>query len=363
MYDYLPPLDDEGHDEPTYITSYTHTRTIHLGASAYGKTCVDCHGVSGGATAPGTSPHHDAVDSSAPDCAGCHDGGIASAPAGHGAYGTNCASCHTGMNRPSSNCSSCHVGRTGTTTPQITYTNTLACADAGCHGKVVNHGATPISAAPCSTCHAAHYQALGSCQTCHPNPQTFHHGTATARPLADCAGCHDGGIAAAPAGHGAYGTSCASCHTGMNRPSSNCSSCHIGKTGTTTPQITYTNTLACADAGCHGKVVNHGATPISAAPCSTCHTAHYQALGSCQTCHPNPQTFHHGTATARPLADCAGCHDGGIAADKDVARRPSPAPLSQPTWGARPCPPCARGATRRRSSARPPAPRVTARRA
>jgi hypothetical protein len=178
----------------------------------------------------------------------------------------------------------------------------------------VVHTATPALSKTCSTCHTAHYQALGTCRTCHPNPQTFHHGTATARPLADCAGCHNGGIAAAPAGHGAYGADCASCHRGMNRPSADCSSCHVGRTGTTTPQITYTNTLACADARCHGKVVNHGATPISAAPCSTCHTAHYQALGTCQTCHSNPQTFHHGTATARPLADCAGCHNGGIAA-------------------------------------------------
>ena len=297
---------------------------VHTATPALPKTCSTCHtahyqALGGCQTChpnPQTVHHGTATARPLADCAGCHDGGIASAPAGHGAYGTNCASCHSGMDRPSGDCSSCHVGRTGTTTPQITYTNTLACADAGCHGKVVNHGATPISAAPCSTCHTAHYQALGGCQTCHPNPQTVHHGTATARPLADCAGCHDGGIASAPAGHGAYGTNCASCHSGMDRPSGDCSSCHVGRTGTTTPQITYTNTLACADAGCHGKVVNHGATPISAAPCSTCHTAHYQALGGCQTCHPNPQTVHHGTATARPLADCAGCHDGGIASAK-----------------------------------------------
>ena len=169
-------------DEPAYATSYAHTRSAHLGASGYGKTCVDCHGVSSGATAPGASPHHDAVDSSAPDCAGCHDGGIASAPAGHASFGADCGACHTGMDRPSGECSACHVGRTDTAIPQIAYTNTLACADAGCHGTVAVHAGTPIGAAPCTTCHAAHYGTLGPCTTCHPDPQTFHHGTAAARP-------------------------------------------------------------------------------------------------------------------------------------------------------------------------------------
>jgi len=173
-------LTTTGDDEPTYTTSYAHTRSAHLGASGYGKACVDCHGVSGGATEPGTSPHHDAVDSSAPDCAGCHDGTIASAPSGHEGFGAACATCHTGMDRPSGQCSACHIGRTDTAIPQITYANTLACADAACHGKVAVHADAPVGAAPCTTCHAAHYGALGGCQTCHPNPQTFHHGTAAA---------------------------------------------------------------------------------------------------------------------------------------------------------------------------------------
>jgi hypothetical protein len=304
-------------DKPSYTTAtFTHSPTAHLGASGYGKTCVTCHSVSTSSTAPGTSPHHDAVNSAAPACAGCHNGAIASSPSGHSAYGADCTSCHTGMDRPSGDCASCHTGRPGSTTPQIAYTNTLACADAGCHGKVTNHAGTPISSAPCTTCHTAHYGALGTCTKCHPDPATFHHGTATARPLADCAGCHNGGIAAAPAGHSGYGTTCTACHTGMDRPAGDCASCHVGNSGGTMPQITYTNTLACADAGCHGKVTNHTGTPIASVACTTCHTAHYQTLGTCETCHPQPRTFHHGASTARPLVECAGCHDGTIASAK-----------------------------------------------
>ncbi len=301
---------------PSYSVASTHLTTVHLGATGYGKTCVACHGVSTGSTTPGTSPHHDTVNSPAPTCAGCHNGTIASAPSAHTAYGADCGSCHTGMDRPSGKCESCHTGRPGSTMPQITYTNTLTCADAGCHGKVLNHIGTPIGSATCTTCHTAHYPTLGTCSTCHPAPETYHHGTATARPLDDCAGCHNGVIARAPTGHSGYGATCTSCHTGMNRPSGDCATCHIGKPGTTAPQITFTNNVACGDAACHGKVTNHSGTPISAAACSTCHTAHYQTLGSCESCHPQPQTFHHGTAAARPLADCSGCHDGGIATAK-----------------------------------------------
>ena len=76
---------------------------------------------------------------------------------------------------------------------------------------VPNHSGTPIKAVACTTCHTAHYEALGTCATCHPDPQSFHHGTTTATPLADCATCHDGTIASAKKSHA--GQSCAACHT------------------------------------------------------------------------------------------------------------------------------------------------------
>jgi hypothetical protein len=299
-------------DRDSYGTTFSHGATPHLGASGYGKTCTDCHAVSTKWSTPGSSPHHDAAAGHQPTCIECHNGTLAKAlTAAHATRSTNCASCHTGMSLP--DCAGCHVGNGSSGGPQITYTNTLACGDAACHGKVANHSGTPILAAACTTCHAAHYEAIDkSCTKCHPSPQTFHHGTATATPLTDCAGCHNGGIAKAPVGHEGRSTVCTSCHFGMNRPSGDCATCHAKAQGAW-PAVVFTNDLACGDARCHGKVKNHTGTPITAAACTTCHPAHYESLGACITCHADPQTFHHGTAKATPLADCAGCHNGAVA--------------------------------------------------
>ena len=279
--------------KPSYTTSYTHGATAHLGASGYGKTCADCHGVSAGATTPGTSPHHDAVDSAGPACADCHDGVLASTPTGHEGRSTVCTSCHTGMDRPSGDCASCHVGKTGSTIPQITYTNSLACADAGCHGKVANHSGTPISVAACTTCHTAHYQSLGVCVTCHPSPQTYHHGTAAARPLTDCAGCHDGGVAAGRTSHSAF--ACPVCHTDMSRPAvpAVCSQCHLAKKfGSAT--CTTCHSLG----GLTGREQVHTATPNAGLTCTSCHAGHDADLGACTTCHGLVPEAHHGVAVA-----------------------------------------------------------------
>jgi hypothetical protein len=98
----------------------------------------------------------------------------------------------------------------------------------------------------------------------------------------------------------------------MNRPSTDCLTCHSTPRGGL-PAVVYTNDLSCGDASCHGKVKNHVGTSISAAACTTCHTAHYESLGTCSKCHADPQSYHHGTATAVPLTQCATCHDGSIA--------------------------------------------------
>jgi hypothetical protein len=276
---------------PSYTTTYAHAAAVHLGASGYGKTCVACHGVSTGPSAPGTSPHHDAVDSPAPACADCHDGATASAPGGHEGRSTDCASCHTGMDRPIGDCAACHVGAAGTTAPQIAYTNALACADSGCHGKVANHAGTPISSAACTTCHAAHYETLGSCQTCHPDPQTLHHGTATARPLADCAGCHDGGVTTAKTSHSTL--ACSACHADMTRPAvpAVCSRCHLPKKfGTAT--CTTCHSLA----GLSRREQIHNVTPNAGVGCTSCHSGHNADLGVCTTCHGLVPEAHHGVA-------------------------------------------------------------------
>lgn len=292
-------------DNPSYDVAFTHGASPHLGASGYGKTCVDCHqdGV-----------HHDAAAATEPSCVDCHNGTLAKLPpASHNdGQHTDCASCHDGMSLPS--CAGCHVGNPSSGGPQITYTNSLGCDDAGCHGKIKNHVGTDISQAACTDCHTEHYASLGTCTTCHKDPQSFHHGTATAIPLSQCVTCHDGSIAAAPSNHTGFGSECASCHTGMDLPSlDDCAMCHVGKPGSTAPQVTYTGTLACADSGCHAKVKNHAGTPITKASCTTCHKAHYEVLGTCTTCHDDSDGYHHGAARPIPLNDCAGCHDGVIA--------------------------------------------------
>jgi len=293
----------------SYPTAFTHGATPHLGAAGYGKTCADCHG--------GGNAHHDAVAGHVPTCAECHNGSLAKVPsAAHADRSANCATCHSGMSLPT--CSGCHVGNPSSGGPQIAYSNSPACGDAACHGKITNHVGTPISAAACTTCHASHFEALGTCTKCHADPQSFHHGTARVTPLADCATCHNGSTAAAPTGHQAYGTQCATCHTGMNRPSGDCATCHIGSSTSGAPQVTYTNDLTCADAGCHAKIVTHSGTPITGAACTTCHAPHFEVLGTCTKCHSDPTKFHHGKATATPVVDCAGCHDGTIAPAKQA---------------------------------------------
>ena len=291
----------------SYPTAFTHGESPHLGATGYGKTCADCH--KGGI-------HHDAATGSAPTCAKCHDGTYAKVPpASHNdGQHTDCQKCHGDtMSIPS--CAGCHVGNASSGGPQVTYTNSLGCDDAGCHAKIKNHAGTPISQAACTECHTSHYSGLGTCTKCHADPQRFHHGTSTATPLEACATCHDGSIARAPSNHTGFGTDCVSCHSGMDRPSlTDCASCHVGKPGSNAPQVTFTGSLACADAGCHAKVKNHAGTPIATAECTTCHEAHYKVLGSCATCHTEAGGYHHGSAKPIPLADCAGCHDGRIAA-------------------------------------------------
>ena len=276
-------------DRPSYTASFAHSGTVHLGASGYGKTCVACHGVSTGSTAPGRSPHHDAVNSAVPPCTGCHDGVIAATPTDHTPYGVVCSSCHKGMDRPSGDCATCHVGRLGTSAPQITYSNDLTCGAAACHAKVANHAGTPIGAAACTTCHTGHYQALGTCITCHADPQTLHHATATAHPLADCARCHDGGIATARKSHSVL--ACSTCHTGMGVPEvpAVCAPCHSAREfGSAT--CTSCHSLS----GMMGREQIHNATPTAGIACTTCHAAHNADLGTCQTCHGKVPEAHHG---------------------------------------------------------------------
>ena len=149
---------------------------------------------------------------------------------------------------------------------------------------------------------------------------------------------------------------------GMDRPSGDCASCHVGNAGAAAPQITLhqlARPAATPRATARSRTTPARRSAPRRAPRATRRTT--RRSGPATTCHPGPQTFHHGTAAARPLADCAGCHDGGIAAGK--TSHADARLLRVPRGHGRPRPsrPSAPSATRQGSSARPPARRATAR--
>ena len=119
----------------------------------------------------------------------------------------------------------------------------------------------------------------------------FHHGTATTRPLADCAGCHNGGVATAKTSHSTL--ACSVCHADMARPvvPAVCSQCHLAKRfGTAT--CTACHGLA----GLTGREQIHNATPKAGLTCTSCHPGHNEDLGTCATCHGLVPEAHHGVA-------------------------------------------------------------------
>jgi hypothetical protein len=299
-----------------WTIAYTHGSTPHVGANY--APCLTCHTVALSATNPNGSQHHDAVNSAAPTCVTCHNGSHATAVTNHDSVAPTCTACHSGMNRPAvpASCLVCHSSAAHPEARQIVYTNDLSCTDLRCHGAGVTHNAVPALTKSCTTCHAAqasgHYSGLGSCTTCHTAGKAYHHGTATATPLADCAGCHDGSSGSAKVNHDGL-TSCTNCHSGMNTPAvpAVCNTCHVAASF---------GTGDCTNASCHTSAVVHNATPALTKTCTDCHTAqasgHYAGLGTCTTCHDKVPAYHHLGAKARPLSDCAGCHDGSSGSAK-----------------------------------------------
>lgn len=296
---------------PSAVTVCTdcHTGKATGHFEQYG-TCATCH-----TDVPGY--HHGGVQALAlSDCGACHDGTVADAPAGHVGRSAVCSSCHTSMDVPAAgDCLGCHQAQQGPWAA-VVFSNDLECADAGCHGRIANHVGTRITEASCADCHtgkaSGHFEGLGTCESCHADVAGYHHGTARAVPLVDCAGCHDGSIATAKAEHAGV-VDCATCHDGMGIPSvpATCSACH------TTEQF---GAGACTASSCHGTSVIHSATPGADASCTACHSdkasGHFEGLAACATCHTDVAGYHHAGAEAVPLSECATCHEGSIASAK-----------------------------------------------
>ena len=231
---------------------------------------------------------------------------------------TDCATCHDGMNQPTGRLRGLPRGQ-----PGFRWAADRLLELAGLRRRRLSRqdreprrdaDQRPRRAPPATP---RTTRSLGTCTKCHTGPaelpSRYGHGDTPG----DCATCHNGTIAAAAAEpRAATAPSCTTCHTGMDRPSGDCLACHDKAQGGV-PAVVYTNDLSCGDARCHAKILNHSGTPISGVACTTCHVAHYEALGTCATCHADPTKFHHGTA----VGDAAGrLH---AAATTARSRRPS----------------------------------------
>ena len=225
-----------------------------------------------------------------------------------------------GMNQPSATAppatSAMPVGG-----PQIAYSNTLACGDAGCHGKVANHVGTPISAAACITCHT---DALRRRSALHEVPHRSRRASITAPPrrarCADCAGCHNGSIAATPPNHASLRHCCATCHTGMNsRPMRLPGAATDEGPGAACLHVVYTNDLTCGLT----RAATRWSQPLGHAD----QARRLHDLSRARTTRPR-RPAPRATARSREAStmapprrlqlccDCAACHDGTIAPAK-----------------------------------------------
>lgn len=262
-----------------YATAFTHGLEPHLGASGFGKTCLDCHSTSAGIADPDGSPHHSGKTvAPPPTCRDCHDGVIAVAQVSHD--GVDCIRCHTGMNIPAvpAACYTCHVEKT------------FGAADCrACHANEI-HNAAP-SAGTCTTCHSGYRKHAGSvaCTKCHTNAAAFHHGTAAMKSKR-CGSCHT------------------KKHAGRVVSLGKCATCHKGNAPTARPRVQHSSQITkkrvCS--ACHSKAL-HAKARGAKLTCRTCHTAKFHARqprpsnSVCLRCHSRASSHAVGFA-------CVICH-------------------------------------------------------
>ena len=250
-------------------TSYTHSGTLKClkchqpPHKIYPTACISCHPKVG---ASWTFSHPDNSQ-----CNTCHK-----APSGH--YGTNCASCHN---------------------PKTPWAKTT-----------LVHGSTTTN---CIRCHTPAHRSYAPtpCRECHTKAGV--RWTPTAHPTrADCATCHSGHAASAPANCGFAG-----CHEGTNllteHKGSTCASCHES-TRTEVRQAVSGKTTACT--ACHVGVQHSDKHTVSApSRCATCHAGTTNLIvahgkQTCAVCHGSADTKIT-TAIAGGNATCESCHGTG----------------------------------------------------
>jgi hypothetical protein len=285
-------------DEATkdYVVSFTHGPTPHLGASGYGKACLDCHETSSSFNQADESPHHSGAETPTPTCQACHNGVFASAQVTHD--GKPCTACHTGMNLPPvpATCNTCHSGKTFGTS------DCLVCHAEQVHNK---HPQPP----DCTTCHVAGFQRHAgrvACLTCHTGIAAFHHGQSTTTTVKSCRSCH------------------AKKHAGRSVPNAKCATCHKGTgTGPAAKAQHSTNVgkqYVCST--CHSKKLHARALGSGITSCRTCHRSKFHARqrtpanSVCIRCHTAASRHADGFA-------CGVCHRPAIHNARPSARRGS----------------------------------------
>ncbi|MET0343746.1 MAG: cytochrome c3 family protein [Polyangiales bacterium] len=152
----------------------------------FGHTCGDCHDQTA------WSPSHDFPHTTAfpltlghaePSCASCHLSGFAE--------------------RPTNSCVACHGGRAASVPDPVHAGLSTSCS--ACHKTDGFRPSTFKHAWPLSGVHA-----MLTCGSCHTGNPARYEGT-----LPACVGCHADDRARADrsvSGHGAYPTTCESCH-------------------------------------------------------------------------------------------------------------------------------------------------------
>jgi hypothetical protein len=268
-----------------YTVPFTHGETPHVGASGYGKTCLDCHKTSTSFNNPNGSPHHSGQTTPPPTCQDCHNGVDAVAQVTHGK--NPCTSCHTGMNIPPipATCNNCHPAKTFGTPDCLK-----------CHAGAV-HNAKPQPPA-CSDCHGTGYQQHAgkvACLTCHTGIAAFHHGQSKTTTQKSCRACH------------------AKKHAGTKVPNSKCATCHKGRGAGPAAKAQHSTTITkdyvCS--GCHSKRLHASAFGSGISSCRACHKGKYHAAQKtpsnsvCTACHGRAASHSNGFG-------CGLCHRSAV---------------------------------------------------
>jgi hypothetical protein len=275
-----------------YDVTFTHGTTPHLGASGFGKTCTDCHGVSLSPVDPDGSPHHSGQTLAPPTCRDCHNGTIASKKANHDSVKPPCTACHTGMNIPPQpqTCNKCHAARTfGKRVCTSCHSPT------GIFKQEQVHNTHPTVGA-CTSCHKGLQKHAGrvACKTCHSKAKPFHHHVAKTPGFPKCTKCH------------------AVTHSVWRIPASKCASCHKGKNAAARHAVQHsariTRSVTCTR--CHNLQV-HARAFTSSITCGTCHGSGFHgrkfipSSSSCLRCH--------GSAAAHAVGfPCLICHASAV---------------------------------------------------